>query len=38
MLGSRLVLEDSFISDKPKFPASEREIDLPVATGADWEV
>ena len=38
MLGSRLVLEDSFILGKPKFLASEREIESPVATGADWEV
>ena len=38
MLGSRLILEDSFISGKLKFPASEMKIDSPVATGADWEV
>ena len=29
MLGVRLVLKDSFISGKPKFPASEREVDSP---------
>ena len=29
MLGSRVVLEDSFISGKPKFLASEREVDSP---------
>ena len=29
MLGSRLVLEDSFIAGKPKFLTGEREIDSP---------
>ena len=29
MLRVRLVLKDSFISGKPKFPASEREVDSP---------
>ena len=29
MLEARLVLEDSFILGKPKFPAGERELDSP---------
>ena len=29
MLGLRMVLEDAFISGKPKFLTSEREVDSP---------